>query len=145
MRINGLLLAGCLGLTSGCSDSTAPGDVFGGYGLLTINGQLLPFTTVESSSSRQVTTSGGLMIGMDGEGKFSETVHVITYTKPGGAVSSEQDLIESGSYVVSGKSLTLTFPDRSPANRTIVATVDRDRITFRTPSNLTVVYQKFRI
>jgi hypothetical protein len=150
MRLAGLLLAGSFAVLSGCSDSTGPEDVIGVYNLLTINGELLPFTTLESTSLRQAATTGGLRIGVDDdwnreEGKFSEFVSIHTYAKPSGAVSGEQFVSESGTYVLSGRTLTLTFPGRSPPNRTIVATVDGDRITYRTPNNLIVVYQKFNI
>lgn len=130
-----LALSTCVMFVSGCSSDTAgPKDITGTYDLRSINGKL-PFTIWESSVIRQDVVSGTMLLSEDRT--FTERMNATSYSKSSGTISGQDQFRQQGEYIRSGNTVTL-----DSGQEPITVTVSGDRLTYVTPNNLTVVFER---
>ncbi len=126
-RMSPRLLAASMAWAAGlagtdCSDSNGPSTEFGQYSLVSINGQVLPFTIPNTQSGTVVVQSGSVTLTAGTAGDSAYTASVL------GTVNGEARtvLADAGTYSRSGSSVTF----RSTALQLVYAgTLGNDQLT----------------
>lgn len=140
-RMKALLTAVTLTLiATGCGDSTAPKDsALGRYGLVSVDGQLLPVTLIDEPSLAITLTEGALTLNANST--FTEDVTIAVVTN--GFPSAPQRYSCGGAYSRSGNTITLAGNETANCSgMTATGVVDGKTITVSDDQGETLVFRR---
>ena len=118
-----VLLAGVILTSAACGggDSSGPASIAGTYTLQTVNNAILPFTTNQDETFKAEILSW--VVTVNENGTYSD---VFRGRSTDNGVSTVNTITSSGTYTLSGSTVTLVNPDD---NSTLTGTVSGTTIT----------------
>ena len=128
-----LFVMAALALAAACGDSTSAASVSGTYNLQTVNGSVLPYVFQASNPKIEIISE---QMVLNSNGTF--TITDVERTTPTGGSPSNATFSETGTWSLSGNTITVHF---TSDNSTSVAQVSGNTLTVA-ESGFTLVFLK---